>query len=90
MAFGHPDGSVTLLDLSTGGKRTLSGQGSGSIEATRFSPDGLTLATAADNGTVGVWDVRTGVLRENLHRPIPQTCERRCSAPTVNSVHRRL
>jgi WD40 repeat protein/DNA-binding SARP family transcriptional activator len=66
VAFGHPDGSVVLLDLNAGGKRTLSGQASGSIEAASFSPDGGTLATAADDGTVSIWNVRRGALRETL------------------------
>ena len=66
VAFGHPDGSVTLLNPSTGRKRMLSGQASGSIEVARFSPDGTTLAAAADDGTVAVWDIRTGALRETL------------------------
>jgi WD40 repeat protein len=65
-AFGHPDASVTLLDLATGRKRTLSGGAGGVIEATSFSPDGTTLATAADDGTISLWSVRTGRLREIL------------------------
>jgi WD40 repeat protein/DNA-binding SARP family transcriptional activator len=66
VAFGHTDGSVTLLDLKTGKKRALSGGTSGSIEAASFNPDGTTLATAADDGTVSVWGVRTGALRETF------------------------
>ena len=65
-AFGHPDGSITLLDLKTGAMRTLSGQASGSVEAASFSRDGLTLATAADDGTVSIWNVRRGALRETF------------------------
>ncbi|TML45441.1 MAG: hypothetical protein E6G19_04395 [Actinobacteria bacterium] len=65
-AFGHPDGSVTLLDLKTGGTSTLSGRASENIEAASFSPDGMTLATAADDGTVSAWSVRSGALRETL------------------------
>ena len=65
-AFGHGDGSVTLLDLRNGRTTTLSGQASGSIEAVSFSSDGRSLATATDNGTVAVWEMRTGVLRETF------------------------
>jgi WD40 repeat protein len=65
-AFGQADGSVTLLDLSTGRRRTLSGRAGGSIEAASFSPDGMTLATAAADGTVSVWDVRVGALSETF------------------------
>jgi WD40 repeat protein/DNA-binding SARP family transcriptional activator len=65
-AFGHGDGSVTLLDLRNGRTTTLSGQASGSIEAVSFSSDGRWLATATDNGTVAAWDMRTRALRETL------------------------
>jgi WD40 repeat protein/DNA-binding SARP family transcriptional activator len=65
-AFGHPDGSVTLLELRSGRERTLSGRARGSIETASFSPDGSTLATGADDGTVSIWTVRTGALRETL------------------------
>src|SRR5919204_58564 len=60
-AFGHANGGVTLLDLGTGKKRTLSGQASGGIEAVSFSREGGTLATAADDGTVALWNVRSGL-----------------------------
>lgn len=39
--------------------RTFTGHG-GDVEALAFSPDGETLATAADDGTARVWDVTTG------------------------------
>ena len=65
-AFGHADGSVTLVDLNSGRKRTLSGRASSSIEAASFSPNGSTLATGADDGSVAVWSVGSGALRETL------------------------
>jgi WD40 repeat protein/DNA-binding SARP family transcriptional activator len=65
-AFGHEDGSVTLLDLHTGRRTALSGQASGRIETASFSPDGRMLATGADDGNVSIWDVGTRSLRENL------------------------
>jgi WD40 repeat protein/DNA-binding SARP family transcriptional activator len=61
-AFGHADGSVTLLDLHTGKTSTLPGGASGSVETVSFSRDGRTLATGADDGSVAVWRVRTGLL----------------------------
>ena len=64
-AFGHADGSVTLVDLVTGSMRTLSGQADGGIDALSFSRDGRTLATGEETGTVAVWDVRSGALRES-------------------------
>ena len=65
-AFGHADGTVTLVDLNSGRKRTFSGRASSSIEAASFSPNGSTLATGADDGTVAVWSVGSGALRETL------------------------
>jgi WD40 repeat protein/DNA-binding SARP family transcriptional activator len=65
-AFGHDDGSVTLLDLRTREERTLSGQAGGSVETASFSPDGRMLATGSDDGTVAIWNVRTRFLRETL------------------------
>jgi WD40 repeat protein/DNA-binding SARP family transcriptional activator len=61
-AFGHADGSVTLLDLHTGKRSTLSGGTRGSVETLSFSRDGKTLATGAHDGNVAVWRVRTGLL----------------------------
>ena len=65
-AFGHDNGSVTLVDLRADTKRELAGQATGSIEAASFSPNGQALATGADDGSVGIWDLRTGALRETL------------------------
>jgi WD40 repeat protein/DNA-binding SARP family transcriptional activator len=65
-AFGHADGSVTLLDLNNGRERTLSGRATGSIEDVSFSRDGGTLATGADDDTVSIWSVHTGALRESF------------------------
>jgi WD40 repeat protein/DNA-binding SARP family transcriptional activator len=65
-AFGHADGSVTLIDLSTGNERTLSGRARGSVDALTFSHDGSTLATGTATGAVDVWNVHAGMLRETL------------------------
>jgi WD40 repeat protein len=65
-AFGHPDGSVTLLDLGTGMKRTFAGRANAAINGVSFSRDGGTLGTAAWDGSVAVWDVHAGKLRETF------------------------
>jgi WD40 repeat protein len=44
---------------------TLEGH-SRSVNAVTFSPDGKTLASASDNGTVRLWDVATGALQQTL------------------------
>jgi WD40 repeat protein len=36
----------------------------GRVEAVAFSPDGRLIASASDDGTIGVWDLVTGKLRE--------------------------
>jgi WD40 repeat protein len=63
-AFGHGDGSVTLLDLRTGGRKVLRGRGTAAIQAIALSPDGKLIATAAEDGGVAVWS--TGGLVETF------------------------
>ena len=65
-AFGHGDGSVTLLDLRSGATRRFAGRAGGAVDAVAFARDGSTLATATDNGTVATWTVRTGELRDTF------------------------
>jgi len=65
-AFGHADGSVTLLDLGTGSTRHFAGRAGGGIDAVAFAPDGALLATTTDTGTVATWNVRRGELRDTF------------------------
>jgi WD40 repeat protein len=65
-AFGHADGSLSLVDLRSKKVTPLSGQATGSIETVSFSTNGRSVATAADDGTVAVWDLRTRALSETL------------------------
>lgn len=63
-AFGHTDGSVTFLDLTTG-KRTIPAKRTGSnVESLSFSADGKTLATGDDDGSIGIWDVGAKALSD--------------------------
>ena len=65
-ALGGEDGSVAILDLRTGERRTLTGRHEDRVRALAFSADGRTLATTADDGRVLVWDLRSGEVRETL------------------------
>ena len=65
-ALGGVDGSVAILDLRTGERRTLTGRHEDLVRALAFSADGRTLATTAGDGRVLVWDLRSGEVRETL------------------------
>jgi WD40 repeat protein/class 3 adenylate cyclase/tRNA A-37 threonylcarbamoyl transferase component Bud32 len=65
-ALGSEDGGVSILDLRTGRRRTLSGRHEDRVHGLDFTPDGRTLATRGDDGKVLVWDVRSGRVRETL------------------------
>ena len=65
-AFGTEDGSISIVDLRTGERRTFSGRHEDRVHGVHFTPDGRTLATRGDDGKVLVWDVRSGKVRETL------------------------
>jgi WD40 repeat protein len=68
VAIGGDDGSVSILDLGTGKRRTLAGRHEDRVQGLVFSPDGRTLATKSDDGRVLIWDLRSGTVRETLTR----------------------
>jgi WD40 repeat protein len=63
-AFGHDDGSVSILSLRSGRIVTLGGRVPGRVRAVAFSPDRQVLASASDDGTIGIWNLATRTLRE--------------------------
>ena len=67
-AFGHADGTVTLLDLALRQDEERSpGSRARASRRSSFSRDGRMLASGAEDGSVGLWSVRTGALRETLN-----------------------
>jgi WD40 repeat protein/class 3 adenylate cyclase/tRNA A-37 threonylcarbamoyl transferase component Bud32 len=66
VGLGGDDGSVRILDLETGKRRTLAGRHEDRVQGLVFSSDGRTLATRSDDGRVLIWDLRAGNVRETL------------------------
>jgi WD40 repeat protein/class 3 adenylate cyclase len=67
IAIGNWDGSVEVVDVSTGDRRILQGRHTASVQGVGFSPDGSTLVTTGDDRDVIVWDLDDGAIREILH-----------------------
>jgi WD40 repeat protein len=65
-ALGGEDGSVAILDLRTGERRTLSGRHEDRVHGLVFMPDGRTLVSRSDDGKVLVWDLPSSQVRETL------------------------
>ena len=64
LAVGGRNGSVQLLDALTGGTRMVLAGHDGWVSSMGFSPDGTMLVTGGGrDGTVRLWDVRTGEQR---------------------------
>ncbi len=66
VAGGASDGTVTVLDLTTGARRTLVGGSTAAVDAVAFSSDGRTLVMTAEDGSVTVWDLAAGTVRDRF------------------------
>jgi WD40 repeat protein len=65
-ALGSSEGGVRLLDLRSGRLRRFADSPDARILRMRFTPDGRTLVTSAEDGPLIVWDVARGEIRETL------------------------
>jgi len=64
LATGHGSGNITLRDPATGQKiRTLRGH-TARIRGLKFTPDGQTLISSADDGTIRLWNPENERSRE--------------------------
>ena len=66
LAIGGEDGSLRLLDLSTGRLQTASGRHPAPVTEARFTPDGRTVVTTGEDGDVILWDVLQAAATETL------------------------
>jgi WD40 repeat protein len=74
-AFARPDGEVEIVEVDTGATTVIpdSAAWTASLD---FAPDGGLLAGSAMDGSVAVWDLRTGELVASLEahgEPVPVT-----------------
>ena len=61
------NGTIYLWDVSNRTYRTLTtGHTSGSVLSVAFSPDGNTLTSGSENGTIHLWDMKTGINTQTL------------------------
>ena len=67
IAIGGIDGTVALLDVSSGKRTVLDGRHTAAVTGVGFTPDGSTLVTTSDDRDVIVWDLRERAASEILH-----------------------
>jgi DNA-binding SARP family transcriptional activator/WD40 repeat protein len=66
VAIGGEDGSLRLLDLTTGTLQTASGRHRAAVNEARFTRNGRTVVTAGEDDDVILWDVRQAAAAETL------------------------
>jgi RNA polymerase sigma factor (sigma-70 family) len=65
LAVGGGDHALHLLDAATGKPMGVTGGHRSAVVSVRHAPDGKTVTTTSEDGTIRVWDALTG---EELHR----------------------
>jgi WD40 repeat protein len=65
VAVASPDGRITLIDLTTGSRRSIPGPPRG-INSLDFGAGDRVLAAGVDDGTVRIWDTANGRLLREL------------------------
>ncbi|MFN5916957.1 MAG: WD40 repeat domain-containing protein, partial [Planctomycetota bacterium] len=67
LACGSRDSHLRILDSATGNLRLDIATDQGEINGLALSPDGLTIATGGDDGTVKFWNLNNGQLLNQFH-----------------------
>ena len=72
LTAGQLDGLVRLIDVESGRiVRSLTASPQTGIRRAFFTPDGATVIAGSKDGSVDVWDVRTGASRQRIPRLVP-------------------
>ena len=72
LTAGQLDGFIRLIDVDSGQVvRSLGASAHGGTRRAFFTPDGTTIVSGSKDGSLRVWDVRTGELRREIPKAVP-------------------